>query len=394
MTNSSLSSVRNLAVLAGGLLFLAGCGCGSSAPEDPLEAAEAASTAFVAGDYAGTVAQCRHSLALAPDNPDVLVLLARAALASGDLAAAEEAVAQVAQLRPTDVAVLQLTAQVAFEKHDYDAASRAYTRLAADATLPPELQALGWTGRGVVSLARVSTGSAPAECRDSARTDFLRALRLDRKHASAYYHLGLLYLNAFNFKQAALEQFNYYVAVTRQAPDPTHLAKAQALIQGLNEEIAAEQARRPGADKRMPSACAESLRKADAAKQKGQLKVALGLYAEALKQDPLSFEAADRLAETIYATEGRTRAGQERAYKAYAAAAGLRTYVKTLLAAADLASKLGNTASAVAYYSRAVAAKPTDTTAIDGLIRALQRSGNRRSATIYQNYRDSLATRK
>ena len=383
--------------LASGLalsLVAAGCGCSSSSESsDPVAVAEAASAAFAGGDYAGALERSQACLALTPDNVDVLILQGRAALATGDFALAGEAAAKAAALHPGDVAVLQLTAQAAFQNHDFESATKAYTRLAFDESLPPEIRALGYVGRGIVGLARVGTGSAPEDCRDVSRLDFLRALALDPRNKPARYHLGHLYRNAFHFKQAALEQFSAYVALMKQTADP-HVAKAQAEVDSLTREIETEKARRPGADKRKPEACAEAMRKADAARQKKQLKTAANLYGEALRHDPLSFEAADRLAQCTLELDGRTRAGQERAYALYCQAASLRTYVKTMIAAGDLAMKLGKWASAATHYSRAMAAKPTDLTAIDGLIRALQKCGNRKSAAIYQRYRDAIPVRK
>ena len=69
--------------------------------------------------------------------------------------------------------------------------------------------------------------------------------------------------------------------------------------------------------------------------------------------------------------------------------------VSTFLAAGELAAKLGQHATALELYSRAVAANPADFSAIDGLIRALRKVGGRKDdADAYQRYRDSLSQRK
>ena len=64
------------------------------------------------------------------------------------------------------------------------------------------------------------------------------------------------------------------------------------------------------------------------------------------------------------------------------------------LKAGDLAYKLGSYAPAVEAYSHALAASPNDITVADGLIRALQKSGNSASARAYQRYRDWVFERK
>ena len=65
--------------------------------------------------------------------------------------------------------------------------------------------------------------------------------------------------------------------------------------------------------------------------------------------------------------------------------------VSTFLAAGSLAAKLGLSLQAIEIYSRAVAANPTSLDAIDGLIRALRKSGGKaKVADAYQSYRESL----
>jgi hypothetical protein len=48
----------------------------------------------------------------------------------------------------------------------------------------------------------------------------------------------------------------------------------------------------------------------------------------------------------------------------------------------------------VELYSRAVAANPSDISAIDGLIRALRRTGGGEIANAYQRYREFVTARK
>ena len=65
--------------------------------------------------------------------------------------------------------------------------------------------------------------------------------------------------------------------------------------------------------------------------------------------------------------------------------------VSTFLTTGSLAMKLGYSSQAVEIYSRAVAANPASLEAIDGLIRALRKSGGKdKVAEAYQRYRDSF----
>ena len=273
--------------------------------------------------------------------------------------------------RPDDVPVIQASAQEAYAKGDWQAATKAYSRLAFDETLPLAVQSVGWTGKGIVDYRRMGEDGAPPELRDTARASFLHAVRLDRMN------------------QAALEQFQVYAALKKNDVEDIHVARALSHIAELKAEIAREQSARKGADRRNPSACASALQRGDAAFRKRQYKTARFAYDAALKADPLSYDAAERLGQCWERTD-RTKYGMEQAYECYKQASSLRTYAKTLVAAAELAVKLDKRASAVALYSRAVAASPTDKTAIDGLIRALRKTGDAKSATAYQRYRDGL----
>ena len=55
---------------------------------------------------------------------------------------------------------------------------------------------------------------------------------------------------------------------------------------------------------------------------------------------------------------------------------------------------MGQHATAAEVYSRAVAANPSDISAIDGLIRALRKAGSATVAAAYQSYRDAISVRK
>ena len=139
-----------------------------------------------------------------------------------------------------------------------------------------------------------------------------------------------------------------------------------------------------------------ALAKAEAARKKGRGKDALKLYQEALAADPLSYPAALGLAKAWETTDS-SQNGQQKAFEAYKTACTLRpSAVTTFVTAGALAMKLGFVSQAVEIYSRAVAASPTSFDALDGLIRALRKVGNKgKVAQAYQSYRDSIpANRK
>jgi tetratricopeptide (TPR) repeat protein len=224
-----------------------------------------------------------------------------------------------------------------------------------------------------------------------ARIAFLRAIRLDRRNASAWYHRGLLYRDGFGYLEAALEQFEIFSRLEEEA-SPRVQKVQRTVIPALKESISRAATERPGASKRNSAACAAAIAKAEDAMKKGRFRDAREAYALALKSDPLSYPAALGLAKAWEKTDS-TKAGQEKAFDAYKTACMLRpSAVSTFLAAGSLAAKLGFSLQAVEIYSRAVAANPASPDAIDGLIRALRKTGGKaKVAEAYQQYRLSLA---
>ncbi len=397
MTNFSRSFAPKGACLLASLVLLAGCGCSkdSVASMDVRASAAAAETAFAEGDYQTALLCCQQSLSQNGSQVNIQILRARAALALDDFETAEEAADAAAKLRPADLAVLQIEAQVAFARDNLEKAYEIFSMLAKDESLSPATRAIGWCGRGVVAIKRINgdTGrNDAASSGDAARIDLMRAIQTDRRNAAAYYHLGYLYRNTLGFKQAAIDSFERYVGLMGETEDP-HVAKASEAIRSLKDEIARETDNIPGSKARNTTLCAQALRRADAARKKNDLKGMVRAYEEALKADPLSFDAAYNLA-TCYEKQG-TRASIENAYRKYRLTSVLRRgNAAALLAVGRLAEKLGYPLSGAASYSRAVALKWNDISALDGLIRTLRRSGNRTSANAYQRFRDSLPARR
>lgn len=388
MTNSSLLSGLSRKLLAVTLgLALAGCGCSGSDPVDPVAAAEMASKAFSAGDYPSAVGHCRRSLELSPGQLDVAILMARAAVAAGDVDAARDAVAIAKEISPDDVAVIQITAEYERAIGEYDAAIKTYSRLVTEPVFAdrPDLKALGWSGRGLVGLDRCLAGKDAGSTRDKAHADLLMAIILDPNGAkSAYYHLGVLYADVFNYKQAAIDQLRVYVARMRDDGD-AHVVKAKARIEALEAQLKAEQAK-PGANGRIrPSDCAAALEKAQAAEAKGQGKIALAHYEDAARFDPTKYEAVDGAARMNHRYGNLTRA-----YDYYRAALVQRASPAALIAIGGIALDLKKNMQAVEFYGRAVASSPRNKQALDGLIRALGSCSKTDAVRTYRFYRDTL----
>ena len=323
-----------------------------------------------------------RSVVLAPQDTDRLLYLARTELELGELAKAQETIGRAVENSNGDADVTLLKSQIAWHTKDYEAASKGFAEIANDSRLEASVRAQGWAGFGVVEMT--------CDNHHLARVAFLRALRLDRRNPAAWYHLGLLYRDGFGYLEAALEQFEIFVRLEEEA-SPRVQKVQRTIIPALKEQIALAATERPGAAKRNSSVCATAIATAESALKKGNVRAAREAYQQALAADPLSYPAALGLAKTWARTDA-TKAGQQKAFENYKIACLLRpSAVSTFLVAGSLAAKLGLTLQSVEIYSRAIAANPTALEAIDGLIRALRKSGGKdKVADAYQRYRNSL----
>ena len=382
--NSSPSSVPNFFFtlsLATALAVLAGCN-----PKDGVREFADGMTAYEARSLEKAEKLFAKSLVYAPENVDALVMLARVKCDLGEMSDAGDTIAKAAALAPDAPDVALLDAEIALYAGDYARATSRFSGVANDEKLEAPARALGWTGLGIVEMTR--------DNRDLARIAFLTAIRLDRRNAPARYHLGLLYRgDKYSYLDAALEQFEIFVRLGETA-DPRAVHAQRTIIPGIKTDIARRAAERPGAQRRDANASAAALSRADAAWKKKNYKVAKSEYEAACKADVLSFPAALGLAKVCAATAA-TAADRQRALDCYKTACSLRPgSVSTFLAAGELATAVKQYATAVELYSRAVAADPSNISAIDGLIRSLRKTGDGQTADAYQRYRDTISAKK
>lgn len=378
-----MNSLLRYALSAAVALAVAGC-----TPDDGAKELEQGRAAYELHDLKKAEKLFEKSVSLSPENVDALVYLARVKLRLGEVDAASEAIGKAAALAGNDADVRFLQAQVAWHLKEYAVAAKLFGGIAADESLAPEIRAQGWTGLGIVEMAR--------EKPHVARTAFLRAIRVDRREASAWYHLGLLYRDTFGYQEAARDQFEIYVRLDDAKSERVQKVQ-RTIIPGIKDTIARMAAERPGVAKRDSSASSSEISKAEAAWKKNDFRTARQCYQAALAADPLSYPAALGLARAWQKTDA-TKAGQTKALECYRNACSLNSgAVSTFLTAGALAAKLGMHAQAVEIYSRAVAANPMSLEALDGLIRELRHSGVKDAASdaqAYQNYRSAITVRR
>ena len=354
-------------------------GCG---PNDGAKEFEQGRAAYEVRDLKKAEQRFGKCLACSPNDVDRLLFLARTELDLGELAKAKSLVERAAANSRDAADVAMLKAQIAWHAKDYKTAASGFSDIANNAALDASVRSQGWAGLGVVEMT--------CDNHHLARIAFLRAIRLDRRNASAWYHLGLLYRDGFGYLEAALEQFEIFSRLEKDA-GPRVQKVQRTVLPALKEQISRIAVERPGASIRNSAACAAAIAKAEEAAKKGKTKDAREAYALALKSDPLSYPAALGLAKAWEKSDA-TKLGQQKAFENYKVACTLRpSAVSTFLAAGALAMKQGYALQAVEIYSRAVAANPNSLDAIDGLIRALRKSGGKaKVADAYQRYRDTL----
>ncbi len=387
MTSSLRSSAPRAWALAAALAALA-AGCGE---KDGAADYEAGVKAYESGDLKQAAECLCESLKLTPDRADAWVMLARTRLDMEDFPGAEEAVAKAAELAPGDADVLELSAQVAYraKNPDYEKAMECYAKMAESSD--PAVQSRGFCGYAVVAMTVPSKDVE--ERNDRVRIFLLTAMRLDGRNACARYHLGKLYREQYGYLESARDQYETFLNLEKK--DAERVAKVRdKTIRSLREEIERARAQRPGVSRRDSPASASALKKAKEAFAKKSYKAAYAAFADAYQKDVLNYEAAVGAADSVLKYD-TSKAGLENAFKFYKAASQIRpSYYATLVSLGKVAERLDKKAAAVEAYSRAVAAKPYDATAIAGLSDALKKSGRPRQSALYKKYLDWLTKGK
>lgn len=380
-----VKEMKNTITVAGiAALCCVVCGCG---PDDGSKELAEGRQAYELKDFTKARELFAESLVLAPENVDTLLLLARVNIDLGEIAAATNAAAEAAALAPDDADVKLVEAQALWHAKDYKRSAELFKSVANDTKLTPQLRAQGWAGLGVVEIASESDPHL-------ARIAFLRAIRIDRMNASAWYHLGLVYRDEFGYYEAALEHFEIFVRL-EAAADPRVQRVQRSLIPALKETIARNTSSRAGVAKRDSAASAAALARAESLWKKSHFKNAREAYAQAAKADPLSYPAALGLAKAWLKTD-KTPEGRKKALNCYRDACSLRPgAISTFVTAGELAAGMKYHAQAAEIFSRAIAASPASIQCIDGLIRALNGQGGHKSAArAYQLYRESIPIRR
>jgi tetratricopeptide (TPR) repeat protein len=368
--------------------LFAGCGDGSGASPDVPAAEDDGSDDVARGmaalsqqDATAAVAAFAAAAAKCPGNFEAQMQLAIVSTRLGDAAAATSAAARAVELRPDSAEALLVSGQAAYLRKDYAKAVVDFSAVTREKSLPADVRSEAWAGRGVVELAR----GLP----DVAHISFIRARRLNRRNASAWYHLGMLSRDSFHYDAAAQEQFEMASRLL-DARDPRAKKISRDILPALRRSIAASAAAKDGVARRDPAKAAKLLSEGRALQSKKMITAAMKKYEAAFAADPLSGPAALAFAK-LKGANVRVDSDVDKALAAYRAASDVNPAAQaTYVAAAQLAYKHKRWSTAVAVLEHAVAHDSDNVQTLDLLIAALRKAGKGAQAEGWQEYRKEL----
>ncbi len=356
------------------LAVFAGCG-----PDDGAADFEKGAAAYAARDLRAAALNFRTAAEKNATNFIARINLALVHIDLGELPEAKAAVEAAMAVDGSSAEAWLLDGQIAYLARDYARARKDFDAVAAAKHLPAELRSQALAARAVLEIADMRF--------DQARLTLWRAVRLDRRNAAAWYHLGHLSRDTYRFEDAALEQFEM---AGRLMKDPVRArAIARETVPALREAFRAKVATKPGAAKRDPGAAAKLVAEAEALAKKSAKKSA-AKFAEAYAKDPLSYAAAWNHAKALIAS-ARTDTDVMKALDAFQDAIDQRpNSQETYRTAARAALGHNKPMRAAKFLSQALAHDPENKVSLTLYVQTLRRLGRPAEANLYDAYLKEL----
>ena len=366
--------MRKTILVACAAAFL--CGCDK---DDGSADMEKGAAAYAARDLRAAAASFTAAADKNPTNFTARMKLALINMDLGEMPAAKAAVENALAVDPASAEALFIDGQIAYYMKDYARAKKDFDEVAQSSQLPAEIRSQALAARAVMEIA--------GNLFDRARLTLWRAVRLDRKNAAAWYHLGHLSRDTYRFEDAALEQFEM---AGRLMKDPARArAIARDTIPALREALRVKIATKPGAAKRDPGAAAKLVSEAEALAKKEPKKSA-AKYAEAYAKDPLSYAAAWNYAKTLVAS-AKTDADVTKALVAFQDAIDQRPNSQdTYRTAARAALNRNKPMRAEKFLSQALSHDPENKQTLEIYVQTLRRLGKTPEANLYGAYLKEL----
>ena len=349
------------------------CGCGS---RSGLGAAKKGMAAFREGRYEKAIAHFTAATERISNSPELYYHLGLAHLERGNLEPAQEAFRVALDLDPGEgeANILGALGQVAFRQQDYTNALVSLERALAAA-------------RDDGTAVRVLTAMGAVEaCRQNpalASLHYLRALRLDRMYAPAYYNLAVLYQDQCGLYEEARDCLGMFMSVADKKEKKREMAEKR--VNRLKTKLERDAA---SANPRRDSTRAASLmQEGVSAYIAKQYPKAIKAYKDALAADPLTFSAALGLG-TAYRQQGM----RADALEAFRRAAEINPADQdSYYQAADLALQLRQPDEAVRLLTQAIARSPYNPASVRLMALACHAQGRVPEAAAYGAFYLALA---
>ena len=370
--NSHIMRNNILAVLA--LSVVAGCG-----PDDGSADFEKAEAAYAARDLQTAVLCYGTAAEKNPTNFTARMKLALANVDLGEIDAAKAAIDSALAVDPASAEARLLDGNIAYLAKDYARAKKAFADISSSKHLPKEIRSKAMVSQAVLELT--------ANMFDRARVSLWRAIRLDRRNAAAWYHLGYLSRDTYRFEDAALEQFQM---ASRLMTDPVRVKTVmQDIIPTIRESLRAKIAGKPGAAARDPGAAAKLVTEGEGLVKRDPKKAA-AKFTEAYAKDPLSYAAAWNFAKAKD-DSAKSDADVARVLTAFQDAIDQRPNSQlTYRTAAQFALNRRRPIRAEKFLSQALAHDPEDKKTLGLYVQTLRRLGKTAEAKLYDAYLKEL----
>ena len=344
--------IRSQMVLISAACALLAGGCGSDSGQKALRRGVAA---YEAKNYPDAIASLTRASQRITDSADLYYYLGCAYLQQGEKDAAAAAFQAAFDLNPRHGETLAGLGQLAYYTEEL-AKAQVFFR-----------QALAADVAGDDARAGILNGLALTEAglrrNDQARLFLLRALQVNRRYAPAYYNLASLYLNAYDLREEALDQFELYVRIADK--DDPYGKKAHNNISRLRANIEQRKRAEERERQRDTATATGRLHEGVQAQSAKQIDRAIRCYRDALAADPLMFNAAFGLG-TLY--KGQNRMAD--ALDAFKQAADINPgHQDSFMQAAELALQLKRYDEAERILDRAIARSPQNPVGADLMAR-------------------------
>ena len=366
--------MRNKILVALALAVLAGC-----SPDDGAADFAKGESAYAVRDLQAAALCFKAAADKNPTNFAARVKLALVNVDLGEIDAARAAAESAVAIDPESAEARLLEGNIAYLAKDYVRAKDAFAGVSSAKQLPNELRSKALVSQAVLELT--------ATMFDRARVSLWRAVRLDRRNAAAWYHLGYLSRDTYRFEDAALEQFQM---ASRLMTDPVRVKTVmQDIIPAIRESLRAKVAGKPGAAGRDPGAAAKLVSEGEGLARKEPKKSA-AKFAEAYSKDPLSYAAAWNFAKTK-STSVKSDEDINRVIGAFQDAIDQRPNSQlTYRTAAKFALDRRRPMRAEKFLSQALAHDPEDKTTLALYVQTLRRLGKTSEAKLFEAYLKEL----